>query len=192
MDMQWILDIDTTIKPIHGRQQGAALGYNPQKPGSPGHAYHTSWDCHTPTSPRLARRGRPAPPPRLEPIPPRDRATPPLAGKNPPPCQPPPRKSPRKRPFPERPDLAASAPLIYEHHVLVTDLPYEILTLAPCIANGVMWKTLRRTQKTVGMGRLHPSSNRPLPTRRPPRCLDLHLVDSSTTGSSALANTTKR
>ena len=37
----WILDIDTTIKPIYGHQEGATLGYNPAKPGRPSHAYHT-------------------------------------------------------------------------------------------------------------------------------------------------------
>jgi hypothetical protein len=37
----WILDVDTTIKPIYGHQEGAELGYNPQKPGRPSHAYHT-------------------------------------------------------------------------------------------------------------------------------------------------------
>lgn len=37
----WILDIDTTIKPIYGHQEGAEIGYNPQKPGRPSHAYHT-------------------------------------------------------------------------------------------------------------------------------------------------------
>ena len=36
----WILDIDVTIKPIYGRQEGARLGYNPHKPGRPSHAYH--------------------------------------------------------------------------------------------------------------------------------------------------------
>lgn len=39
----WVLDIDTTIKPLYGRQQGATLGYNPQKPGRPSHVYHTYW-----------------------------------------------------------------------------------------------------------------------------------------------------
>lgn len=39
----WILDIDTTIKPIFGRQEGAEIGYNPHKPGRPSHAYHTYW-----------------------------------------------------------------------------------------------------------------------------------------------------
>jgi Transposase DDE domain group 1 len=37
----WILDADTTIKPLYGRQEGALLGYNPKKPGRPSHAYHS-------------------------------------------------------------------------------------------------------------------------------------------------------
>ncbi|HTO80373.1 MAG TPA: transposase [Methylocystis sp.] len=37
----WILDVDTTIKPLYGYQEGAALGYNPKKPGRPSHCYHT-------------------------------------------------------------------------------------------------------------------------------------------------------
>jgi hypothetical protein len=37
----WILDCDTTIKPLYGRQQGAEVGYNPHKPGRPSHTYHT-------------------------------------------------------------------------------------------------------------------------------------------------------
>ncbi len=37
----WIMDIDTTIKPLYGRQEGAVVGYNPKKPGRPSHAYHT-------------------------------------------------------------------------------------------------------------------------------------------------------
>jgi hypothetical protein len=37
----WILDIDTTVKPLYGHQEGAAIGYNPKKPGRPGHSYHT-------------------------------------------------------------------------------------------------------------------------------------------------------
>jgi hypothetical protein len=38
----WILDIDTTVKPLYGHQEGAAVGYNPNKPGRPSHSYHTS------------------------------------------------------------------------------------------------------------------------------------------------------
>jgi hypothetical protein len=37
----WILDVDTTIKPLYGHQEGAELGYNPKKPGRPSHCYHT-------------------------------------------------------------------------------------------------------------------------------------------------------
>jgi hypothetical protein len=37
----WVLDVDTTIKPIYGHQEGATKGYNPQKPGRPSHAYHS-------------------------------------------------------------------------------------------------------------------------------------------------------
>ncbi len=41
LDAPWILDIDTTIKPLYGRQEGAAVSYNPKKPGRPSHSYHT-------------------------------------------------------------------------------------------------------------------------------------------------------
>ena len=37
----WVLDIDSTIKPLYGRQEGAAVSYNPHKPGRPSHCYHT-------------------------------------------------------------------------------------------------------------------------------------------------------
>jgi hypothetical protein len=37
----WILDIDTTIKPLYGKQEGAVVGYNPHKPGRPSHVYHS-------------------------------------------------------------------------------------------------------------------------------------------------------
>src|SRR5712672_1131043 len=37
----WVLDIDSTIKPLYGRQEGAIVGYNPHKPGRPSHCYHT-------------------------------------------------------------------------------------------------------------------------------------------------------
>ena len=37
----WILDVDTTVKPLYGHQEGAVLGYNPKKPGRPSHCYHT-------------------------------------------------------------------------------------------------------------------------------------------------------
>ena len=37
----WILDMDTTVKPLYGHQEGAVVGYNPAKPGRPSHTYHT-------------------------------------------------------------------------------------------------------------------------------------------------------
>lgn len=41
LDAPWILDIDTTIKPLYGKQEGAVISYNPHKPGRPSHSYHT-------------------------------------------------------------------------------------------------------------------------------------------------------
>ena len=37
----WALDVDTTVKPLYGHQEEARVGYNPQKPGRPSHAYHS-------------------------------------------------------------------------------------------------------------------------------------------------------
>ena len=37
----YILDIDTTVKPLYGKQEGAAIGFNAKKPGRPSHVYHT-------------------------------------------------------------------------------------------------------------------------------------------------------
>lgn len=37
----WVLDMDSTVKPLYGHQEGAEVGYNPAKPGRPSHAYHT-------------------------------------------------------------------------------------------------------------------------------------------------------
>ena len=36
----WVLDVDTTVKPLYGHQQDAKVGYNPAKRGRPSHAYH--------------------------------------------------------------------------------------------------------------------------------------------------------
>jgi hypothetical protein len=41
LERPWVLDVDVTIKPLFGNQDGAELGYNPAKPGRPSHAYHT-------------------------------------------------------------------------------------------------------------------------------------------------------
>jgi len=37
----WVLDVDSTVKPLYGHQQDAVVGYNPTKPGRPSHAYHS-------------------------------------------------------------------------------------------------------------------------------------------------------
>ena len=41
LDIPWILDVDTTVKVLYGKQEGAVVGYNPKKPGRPSHTYHT-------------------------------------------------------------------------------------------------------------------------------------------------------
>lgn len=41
LDEPWILDVDTTVKPLYGHQEGAVVGYNPSKRGRPSHIYHT-------------------------------------------------------------------------------------------------------------------------------------------------------
>jgi hypothetical protein len=43
----WILDIDTTVKCLYGRQEGAVVGYNPRKPGRPSHSYHGYFMANT-------------------------------------------------------------------------------------------------------------------------------------------------
>ena len=43
LDKPWVLDMDATIKPVYGRQEGAELGYNPAKSGRPSHVLHTFW-----------------------------------------------------------------------------------------------------------------------------------------------------
>lgn len=47
LGIPWILDIDVTIKPLYGHQQGAQIGHNPQKPGRPSHAYHSYFMANT-------------------------------------------------------------------------------------------------------------------------------------------------
>ena len=43
LERPWVLDLDATIKPLYGRQEGAEVGYNPHKPGRPSHVLHTFW-----------------------------------------------------------------------------------------------------------------------------------------------------
>lgn len=46
LEVPWILDVDVTVKPLYGKQEGAVRGYNPTKPGRPSHAYHSFWVAH--------------------------------------------------------------------------------------------------------------------------------------------------
>jgi len=46
LNRPWILDIDTTIKTLFGKQSGADVSYNPHKPGRPSHALHTYFVSH--------------------------------------------------------------------------------------------------------------------------------------------------
>jgi len=41
LEAPWVLDIDTTVKSLYGKQEGAVVSYNPKKPGRPSHSYHT-------------------------------------------------------------------------------------------------------------------------------------------------------
>lgn len=41
LSIPWIMDIDSTIKTLYGKQEGAEVGYNPSKPGKASHNYHT-------------------------------------------------------------------------------------------------------------------------------------------------------
>jgi hypothetical protein len=41
LEERWALDVDTTVKVLYGHQEDAKVGYNPQKPGRPSHAYHS-------------------------------------------------------------------------------------------------------------------------------------------------------
>ncbi len=43
LDRPWILDMDATIKPLYGRQEGAEVGCNPHKPGRPSRVLHIFW-----------------------------------------------------------------------------------------------------------------------------------------------------
>jgi hypothetical protein len=47
LSQPWILDIDATVKPIYGRQEGAQRGHNPHKPGRPSHCLHSYFMANT-------------------------------------------------------------------------------------------------------------------------------------------------
>ena len=40
---RYILDLDTSVKPVYGRQEGAEIGYNPGKPGRPSQTLHVAF-----------------------------------------------------------------------------------------------------------------------------------------------------
>jgi hypothetical protein len=41
LEHAWVLDLDSTVKPLYGKQEKAVKGYNPAKPGRPSHVVHT-------------------------------------------------------------------------------------------------------------------------------------------------------
>ena len=41
LEHAWVLDLDSTVKPLFGKQEQAVKGYNPVKPGRPSHVIHT-------------------------------------------------------------------------------------------------------------------------------------------------------
>ena len=43
LNTPWIMEIDTAIKPLYGKQESPQVSYNPHKPGRPSHALHTYW-----------------------------------------------------------------------------------------------------------------------------------------------------
>ena len=47
LDRPWVLDVDTSVKPLYGHQEGAVRGYNPAKPGRPSHVLHTYFVANT-------------------------------------------------------------------------------------------------------------------------------------------------
>jgi hypothetical protein len=41
LTLEYVLDLDNTVKCLYGHQEGAEKGYNPKKPGRPSHNYQT-------------------------------------------------------------------------------------------------------------------------------------------------------
>ena len=41
LDRPWVLELDASIKPLYGRQEGAEIGYNRTQPKRPSHVLHT-------------------------------------------------------------------------------------------------------------------------------------------------------
>ena len=40
LEHAWVMDLDSTVKPLYGKQEKAVKGYNPVKPGRPSHVIH--------------------------------------------------------------------------------------------------------------------------------------------------------
>lgn len=47
LERAWILDIDSTVKPVFGKQEGSAVGYNPSRPGRPSFSFHSYFIANT-------------------------------------------------------------------------------------------------------------------------------------------------
>ena len=41
LEHAWVMDLDSTVKPLFGKQEKGVKGYNPVKPGRPSHVIHT-------------------------------------------------------------------------------------------------------------------------------------------------------
>src|SRR5205085_6668084 len=41
LEHTWVMDLDSTVKPLYGKQEKAVKGYNATKPGRPSHVVHT-------------------------------------------------------------------------------------------------------------------------------------------------------
>jgi hypothetical protein len=41
VDRGWVMDLDSTVKPLYGKQEKAVNGCNPAKPGRPSRVVHT-------------------------------------------------------------------------------------------------------------------------------------------------------
>ena len=47
LSVPWVMDIDCTVKPIYGHQEGAEIGFNSRKPGRPSHSFHSYFMANT-------------------------------------------------------------------------------------------------------------------------------------------------
>lgn len=47
LGVPWVMDLDSTVKCLYGKQEAAEIGYNPRKPGRPSHCYHSALMANT-------------------------------------------------------------------------------------------------------------------------------------------------